>query len=127
MRAEPFGDVSPGEVPEPASPAGPRAARPAGSRAAATPNPQPAPRAPIVDVFDEGAEILVVAELPGAADDDVTCTLAATPEGTMLHIAATCAQPYRKTIALPVGIDHSSLRQACRNGILEVRLKRAAP
>jgi HSP20 family protein len=103
VRAEPFGDAVPG----------------AGGRQAAAK--AAAPRAPIVDIFEEGADIRVVAELPGAAAQDVLCTL----HGTELHIEASGAVAYRKIVELPAPVDFSSLRQSCHNGILDVRLRRA--
>jgi HSP20 family protein len=101
MRAEPFGDAMPaaGQAPRGAA----------------------APRAPIVDVFEEECEIRVVAELPGAASADVACTL----NGGTLCIATQGAARYEKTIALPAPVEPGSLQQSCHNGILEVRLRRA--
>jgi HSP20 family protein len=104
VRAEPFGDAVPGASGKPAAP-----------HAAA-------PRAPIVDIFEEGEDIRVVAELPGAAAPDVACTL----HGTALHINAAGAIAYQKIVELPAPVDFSSLRQSCHNGILDVRLRRAA-
>ncbi len=106
VRAEPFGD-----------------ALPVGAAGGTAPSGTPAaPRAPIVDIFEEDDEIRVVAELPGVATADIICTL----DGASLHIATRGAVQYRKTIDLPGPVDFASLRQSCHNGILEVRLRRAA-
>jgi HSP20 family protein len=102
LRAEPFGDLPPEESGQ----APPRAA---------------ASRAPIVDVFEEEAELRILAELPGVSGEEVSCTLSA---GT-LHIATTGETRYSKAIDLPVPVVAGSLTQSCRNGILEVRLRRA--
>ncbi len=101
-RAEPFGDV-----PEPGQP------------------PAEAARQPIVDVFEEADAIVVVAEIPGAAEADIACRV----DGNRLLIQAGGARRYRKQVALPVPVVADSLRHSLRNGILEIRLARppAAP
>jgi len=106
LQAEPFGDM----------PA--KAARP-GSRASAQ---RPAPRAPIVDVFEEADAIRVVAELPGVAAEDVVCSL----DGLRLHIESHGGHVYARTIELPGPVDASTLVHSCRNGILEISVARAA-
>jgi HSP20 family protein len=112
LRAEPFGDVQAPSARGDGTRGDARAA-PAGRGAAA--------RAPIVDVFDEGPDIRIVAELPGVAAEDVLCAL----EGNTLRIEATGAHAYLKTVALPRAVDTASLRWACRNGILEVHVRGA--
>jgi HSP20 family protein len=106
LRAERFGDA-----PEPAG-------RPSQTDVSA--NLKPAARAPIVDIFDEGGQVRVVAELPGASAHDVMCTL----DGNTLQIETTSAPLYRKALLLPVSVDPNSLQHSCYNGILEVRLRR---
>lgn len=105
LRAEPFGDL-PAEADDAAQP-----------RAAAG-------RAPIVDVFEEGAEFRILAELPGVAAEDVTCTLSDAASHATLHITTTGEARYAKAIDLPGPVVAGSLVQSCRNGILEVRLRR---
>jgi HSP20 family protein len=83
---------------------------------------KPAARAPIVDVFEEGATLRIVAELPGVAFENITCTL---NEGTLQ--IETSLPRYSKTVRLPCPVDPASLSQTCRNGILEISLTRAAP
>jgi HSP20 family molecular chaperone IbpA len=110
VRAEPFGDVA---TPGPAAARAPHEAPPPAKPAAAA-------RAPIVDVFEEAGLVTIIAELPGAAETDTSCTL----DGAVLRIAATGAHAYEKTVTLPPGLDPGSLTQSLRNGILEVRLSR---
>ena len=105
-RAEPFGDMRP----------------PAGATARASAAPAPAVRAPIVDLFEENGEIRVVAELPGAAAADISCTL----QPGLLRIETGGPVLYRKDIALPTPVDPASLMHSCHHGILEGRLRRAA-
>ena len=76
---------------------------------------------PIVEVFEDGAAVIVVAELPGADPDAIVCQ----PDGRRLLIEASGVRRYRKDLALPVPVQTEGLQQSYRNGILEVRLLRA--
>lgn len=80
-----------------------------------------APRQPIIDVFTESDRIVIVAELPGVAAEGVRCTI----EDQELLIEASGAVRYRKRVVLPEPVDGASMTQSCRNGILEVVLRRA--
>ncbi|MBI4498613.1 MAG: Hsp20/alpha crystallin family protein [Chloroflexi bacterium] len=79
-------------------------------------------REPLVDVFDEGDHILVVAEIPGVAADDIHVEV----EGDILTLRAEGPQrKYAKEVLLPALVAAASLRQSYQNGILEVRLEKA--
>lgn len=79
-------------------------------------------RAPLIDVLDEGAELLAVADLPGASVQTVKITL----DGNTLCLQARDhGDVYR--CALPAAVDASTLRWELRNGILEVRLQKCVP
>ena len=82
----------------------------------------PVARSPIVDVYDGGGDIRVVAELPGASADDVLCAI----NGQVLHIETRATPCYRKSIQLPAEMDEESLSYSICNGILEVHLRRRA-
>lgn len=108
--AEPFGHVPPApDSPAPDSPAPDSPAKPA-----------PALQ-PIVEVYQDGDSVVVVAELPGAAAEAIVCR----PEGNKLLIETTGARHYRKELTLPVPVRAEGVRQTYQNGILEVRLPRA--
>ena len=120
LKAQRFGDMPPARR---------AAAKTTATTATKTTNPRPAPepaamapRAPIVDLFEEDGGICIVAELPGADGADVQCTLL----DNCLVIETTGQHMYRKSIPLTVAVDPASLASACRNGILEVRLRLAA-
>lgn len=83
----------------------------------------PAAREPIVDIHEEADAILVVAELPGVEAECVVARVE--PDGTLL-IESARPRAYRKRLALPGPVDAAGLSLTCRNGILEVRLPRAA-
>jgi len=104
LKAEPFGDIPP---PKPQKPGA---------------NAKPAARAPIVDIFEEAEQIRIVAELPGVASEDVICTL----QGEILQIETRKPPRYSKNLRLPCPVDAASLKQSCSNGILEIRIARAA-
>lgn len=79
---------------------------------------------PPVDVFHEAGEIVVVAEVPGVQLADLELKL----KDSTLSIATKpgTRRNYRKEVALPSKVDKSSLKATCRNGILEIHLKKRA-
>lgn len=79
-------------------------------------------REPLVDLFDEGAEMVLVAEVPGVDAADVRVEL----HGDILALETTGARRYAKEVLLPAPGDPTSLRTAYRNGILEVRIQKTA-
>jgi HSP20 family protein len=78
-------------------------------------------REPLVDIFDEGAEILIVAELPGVSEAQVKVELT----DDILTIATSGDRLYAKEILLSAAVDPASLKQTYTNGILELRLQKA--
>ncbi len=74
-------------------------------------------REPLVDIFDEDKEVLVVAELPGASGPDIAVAV----EGSTLTIEAKGVHRYAKTVELPAKVKPEPLRKNYRNGLLEVR------
>lgn len=77
-------------------------------------------REPLVDVFDEGAEIMVTAELPGVADEDVVVTAG----DATLSLETKGDRRFAKEIALPAAVDRTSLRRSYRNGILQMQIRK---
>lgn len=77
-------------------------------------------REPLVDVFDEGQEILVVAELPGVGENEIRVEV----RDDILSLETTGERRYAKEILLSEPVDAASLRKAYKNGILELRLKK---
>ncbi len=74
-------------------------------------------REPLVDVFDEDEEVLVVAELPGAQGPEIAVTVV----NQTLTLEAKGAHRYAKTIELPAKVKPEPSRKVYRNGLLEVR------
>ena len=83
-----------------------------------------APRQPIVDVYAEGAEIVVIAELPGVEATEIDCRVDDHAGTQTLHVSTGGPSRWDKTIPLPSPCDPASLVRSCRNGILEIRLTR---
>ena len=76
-------------------------------------------REPLVDVLDEGDQLVVIAELPGVEEKDVQLRV----EGDILEIsAATKDRKYQKEVLLPSPVDSEGVEWSYRNGILEIRL-----
>ncbi|PDW01925.1 archaeal heat shock protein Hsp20 [Candidatus Viridilinea mediisalina] len=83
--------------------------------------PEVAPvREPLVDLFDEDSELLVIAELPGVDDNEVEVTV----EGMSLMLTTNGERRYAKELALPAPVDPASLQRTYRNGILELRVRK---
>jgi HSP20 family protein len=75
-------------------------------------------REPMVDVFEEDDYLLVVAELPGIAKEDVRVEV----RDDVLTIAAEKGdKKYRKEILLPRSVSKQKMQVACNNGILEIK------
>jgi len=77
---------------------------------------------PLVDVVEEDDEIIIVAEVPGVERDEIKVKI----KGTSLTIhAENSERPYHKVIELPSKVMKDEAKSAIRNGVLEVRLKKA--
>ena len=77
-------------------------------------------REPLVDVFEEEQEIVVVAEMPGVAEEEVGIDI----DEDILSLKTTGDRKYEKELLLPAAVDARSLRKVFKNGILELRVKR---
>ncbi len=77
---------------------------------------------PLVDVFDEGELILVVAELPGVDKADIQIEV----QDDILSLSTTGERRYVKELLLPSLVDADTMEITYRNGILEVRLRKVS-
>lgn len=77
-------------------------------------------REPLVDVFDEAQEILIVAELPGVSAEEVQVEI----QEDVLALQTTGQRKYAKEILLSTAVDPASLQTTYKNGILEIRLQK---
>ena len=75
---------------------------------------------PVVDVLDEKDHVLVLAEMPGVGDEDLTLDLV----GDILTLhAERGGKKYHKEIVLPREFKTEQMERTCRNGICEIKLK----
>ncbi|MFW0859381.1 MAG: archaeal heat shock protein Hsp20 [Dehalococcoidia bacterium] len=78
-------------------------------------------REPLVDVFDEGDTLVVIAELPGVAEDDIHLEV----KDDILDLTAEARdRKYRKEVLLPSSVDAESMESSYKNGILEIKLRK---
>jgi len=78
-------------------------------------------REPITDVFDEQNELVIIAEMPGTAENEISIEL----REDILEISATGKnRKYRKELLLPVKVERENLVSTYNNGILEIRIKK---
>jgi HSP20 family protein len=77
-------------------------------------------REPMVDVFDEEGLVLVVAEMPGASETEITMEV----EGDVLKLRADGQHRYAKDVELPARTEPEPARKVYRNGLLELRFNK---
>ncbi|MEM3577063.1 MAG: Hsp20/alpha crystallin family protein [Candidatus Bathyarchaeia archaeon] len=78
---------------------------------------------PLVDVFEEEDEIVVVAGLAGFSRENLKVTV---KEQQLIVSAEAFDRRYHKSLNLPSQVIPNTLRTKYKNGVLEVRLKKAA-
>jgi HSP20 family protein len=78
-------------------------------------------REPITDVFDEENEMIIIAEMPGMKEEEISIEL----KDDILEISATSKiRKYRKEVLLPAKGIQENLSSTYNNGILEIRIKK---
>ncbi|HEY5006333.1 MAG TPA: archaeal heat shock protein Hsp20 [Ktedonobacteraceae bacterium] len=78
-------------------------------------------RQPLVDVFDEKDHILVIAELPGVAEEHISTEV----KGDILTLSATNGErKYYKEVVLPEDVDADTLQRKYNNGVLEIKVSK---
>ncbi len=74
-------------------------------------------REPLFDVIEEKNRILVIAEMPGVAADDISVSV----DGDLMNVEASRRdKKYRKEILLPKPVAPSGIKIVCNNGIVEI-------
>jgi HSP20 family protein len=78
-------------------------------------------REPLVDIHEEDDHVLVLAELPGVAKENVVVKVA----GDRLELSAERGKTtYSKRVDLPKNCSAERMSWECSNGILQVRFER---
>ena len=78
-------------------------------------------RDPLVDVFNEAEEVLIVVDLGGFTRGEISLTM--TPEQYIVQ-AARGEQSFRRVIGLPPNVDVKRAQERLVNGVLEIVLPR---
>jgi len=78
-------------------------------------------REPLVDIMEEDADVVVVAELPGVERDDIA--LHTTRDELVISVDAP-KRRFHKELRLPARVEPDSAQTSYKNGVLEVRLKK---
>jgi len=93
---------------------------------------------PLVDVFENADELLIVADVPGVPNDGIelrvendTLTLVARRSGAAAADAPALVREYTEvdfttTFRIPAGIDTASISAETKNGTLVVHLPKSA-
>ncbi len=75
-------------------------------------------REPMVDIFEEEDHLLIVAEMPGIASDDVALEV----KDDVLTIRAQRGErKYEKEVLLPSSYHREKIEFTCNNGMLEIK------
>ena len=78
-------------------------------------------REPIVDTFEEGDRIHVIAELPGVSQSDIKYEI----DGDVLTLSTQGDREYSAEVLLPGAVEQDGIESSYNNGILELILKKA--
>jgi HSP20 family protein len=81
-------------------------------------------REPMVDVFDEGNEVVVIAEIPGVEENDLQLEV---KDDILLLTASHGDRKYSKEVLLPCPVQENTAKSTYRNGVAEIRLIKAPP
>jgi HSP20 family molecular chaperone IbpA len=77
---------------------------------------------PLIDVLEEKDEVIVVAEFAGFNRKDLRIHV----KNQCLSLSAKASdRKYHKSLNLPTEVIPNRIRTACKNGVLEIRLKKA--
>lgn len=79
-------------------------------------------REPIVDVFEEENHVRVTVELPDVKEDEINLQVG---NNTLTISADTLVGNYYKQVELPTPVEKDTVESTYRNGILEVKLRKA--
>jgi HSP20 family protein len=77
-------------------------------------------REPVIDVFDEGDALLVIAQLPGV--DEHTAQWSFRDPRRLTIRAVSADRNYAKELELPAAVDEQAAVSSFANGVLELKL-----
>lgn len=77
-------------------------------------------REPIIDLFEEGDTIQIVAELPGVTEQEIHYEI----HGDVVVLSTTGKRKYNKEILLKNPVEENSASLSYRNGMMELMFKK---
>ncbi|MBI5300070.1 MAG: Hsp20/alpha crystallin family protein [Deltaproteobacteria bacterium] len=77
-------------------------------------------REPIIDIFEEGNTIQIVAELPGVTEQEIHYEV----HGDVVALSTTGKRKYNKEILLKSPVEENNAQFSYRNGMMELKLKK---
>lgn len=80
-------------------------------------------REPVIDIFDEPEQVVLVAEMPGIAANEVFAEVA---EDILTLRAGKGERSYYKEIVLPAHCTSQGLTITCNNGVVEIKCPKIA-
>lgn len=86
-------------------------------------------RAPRVDIFDNDAEIVVLADVPGVTPEGVRLDMDRGELRLRAEVPADCALgavAYARTFLVPRGVKTDDIRAELKNGVLRIVLPKSA-
>lgn len=97
--------------------------KPSQGNAGRRPAPEPAESSePPIDVFYEGPQVTIVADVPGVSLEDLDLTV--DDKTFSLATKATARRSYERKLVLESEVEPRILQATCNNGVLEVRLQK---
>jgi HSP20 family protein len=82
-------------------------------------------REPMVDVFDEKDDIVVLTEMPGVSRADIEVEVK--EDVLSIQTSADAPRKYAAEVLLPAAVQADTMKDTFKNGILELRFKKKAP
>jgi HSP20 family protein len=80
-------------------------------------------REPVIDLFDEPDQVILVAEMPGVADEEIKVELA---DDILTLRAGQGERSYYKEVVLPAHCSDSGVTVNSNNGVVEIRCAKIA-
>jgi len=77
-------------------------------------------REPIIDIFEEGDIVQIVAELPGVTEQEIHYEI----HGDVITLSTSGKRKYYKEILLKSPVEEGSAQASYKNGMFELKLKR---
>lgn len=81
----------------------------------------PEDQEPLIDVFEEKEEVVIVTNIPGVEKDDIELKVT---RGRLIILVKNFKRKYNKELKIPTKIDNRSIRSSYKNGVLEVHLRK---